>query len=70
MRFQTTDWAEGCWKVVASPARMLKLFQSSTALCEAWTIIWEPAWETLTEPPATVSPAGLACTRQPWAVVE
>src|SRR5579864_1881662 len=58
--FHTMDAAEGCLKIVVSPAAMLKVFQLRKAFCEAVMVSCEPLWLTLADPDETVRPVGLA----------
>ena len=58
--FHTTEAAEGCWKVVVSPALILKDCQLRKAFCEAVTFNCEPLVTAVALPLVTVMPCGLA----------
>jgi hypothetical protein len=60
MRFHTTELAEGCWKVVVSPAAMLKDFQLRKAFWEVWIVSCVPLAVAEAWPLTTVIPRGLA----------
>src|SRR6266496_3821184 len=58
IRFHTTETALGWWKLIDSPAPMLKLCQLITELCEAVTSRRDPVWAELTLPCCTLMPCG------------